>query len=294
MDENWITVEISLSTEAVEAVAGFLAEISPGGCMIEDVDKGFSMITVYCKNSEWDSIQKKLTDFLGNLGTFFPDIPEPGVSIEPLKSENWALAWQDGFEMIKVGSKLMIAPPWDIPKKRSRRSLVVIEPAEAFGTGTHETTQGCLLLLEQAVDKIVHEGKSFSFLDAGCGSGILALCAARLGADDITAIDIDPVAVVSARKNLEMNAMEKTVDIRVSDLNGISGTFDVVTANLDYTTLISNVTKLSGLFGRCLIVSGITNTQWRNLIVHFADAGLKCIDELHEKEWATGLFVHTE
>ena len=294
MDDNWITIEIFLSTEAVEAVAGFLAEISPSGCIIDDVDDGFSMITVYCKNSEWGLIKKKLTEFLRNLVTFFPDISEPRVSIESLKTENWALAWQESFKRMEVGSKLMIAPPWDIPKKLSGRSLVVIEPAEAFGTGTHETTQGCLILLEQAVDKIVQELKSFSLLDAGCGSGILALCAARLGVDHITAIDVDPVAVASAIKNRELNAPGKTVDIRVSDLNGISNNFDIVTANLDFMTLINNVTKLSDLFKRCLIVSGITNTQWPKLIANFADAGLKCIDELHNKEWATGLFVHTE
>ncbi|MFH0958881.1 MAG: 50S ribosomal protein L11 methyltransferase [Pseudomonadota bacterium] len=292
MFEYWVTVRISVSNCAADSVASFLSDIGSRGCLTEDTDTKASDITAYFPNLEWNLLEKKLFDFLENLEIFFPGIPKPKVFTEPLKSENWAVAWQDRFKRLKIGSKLIIAPPWDLPKKSTQRLVVVIEPAEAFGTGTHETTQSCLVLLEQAIDHLVAAEKPFSFLDVGCGSGILALAAARLGAKIVKAIDCDSVAVSSAVKNAVLNRLENSIAIEVLDLGKVSGSYDLVAANLDFMTLMGNLEKLAGLFTKGFILSGITKDQWTSLILNLAEMDLTCIREIKRNEWATGLFIH--
>jgi len=292
MFEQWTTVEILVSNYAVDSVASFLSDNGSRGCLTEDIDTKLAKITAYFTNQEWELLKNEIVDFLRNLKIFFPGISEPILSTKGLKNENWAVVWQDRFKKIKIGSKLMIAPPWDTPKKSSQRLLVVIEPAEAFGTGTHETTQGCLVLLEQAVDNIVCEKKPFSFLDVGCGTGVLAMAAVRLGATIVKAIDTDFVAVESALKNFGLNGLEDSIDIEVLDLGKVSGFYDLVAANLDFITLMGNAEKLSALFKKFLIVSGITKAQWKSLDVNFVKMGLKCVRQIQKNEWASGLFVH--
>ncbi len=292
MFEQWTTVEILVPNYAVDSVASFLSDNGSRGCLTEDIDTKLAKITAYFTNQEWELLKNEIVDFLRNLKIFFPGISEPILSTKGLKSENWAVAWQDRFKRIKIGSKLMIAPPWDMPKKRSQRLLVVIEPAEAFGTGTHETTQGCLVLLEQAVDNIVSEEKPFCFLDVGCGTGVLAMAAVRLGATIVKAIDADFVAVESALKNFGLNGLEDSIAIEVLDLGKVSGSYDLVAANLDFITLMGNAEKLSALFKKFLIVSGITKAQWKSLDVNFVEMGLKCVQQIRKNEWASGLFVH--
>jgi ribosomal protein L11 methyltransferase len=292
MFEPWITVEISVSNYAVDSIASFLSDMGSKGCVVEDIDTETNKITVYFKDQEWELLKNKIAGFLKNLNSFFPGIPQPVLSVEPLKSENWAVKWQDRFTRIKIGAKLMVAPPWDLPNKRSQRLLVIIKPAEAFGTGSHETTQSCLVLMEQAIDNIVSEEKQLSFLDVGCGSGVLALAAARLGAHNVTAIDTDPVAVKSALKNFVLNKLENSISVEVSDLSKISAFYDLVAANLDFLTLIGNAEKLALLFRKGLIVSGITRSQWKSLNDNFVELGLKCVRQIKKKEWVSGLFVH--
>jgi len=292
MSEQWITLEIEVSHKAEDSVTSFISDIIPEGCLIQDSSLGRVKIVTYLKNDDWTLCHEKIEHFLMDLRGFFPDIPEPEITTSALKYENWATAWQDKFKPLRVGSRLIIAPPWDRPKRLGGRVPIIIEPAEAFGTGTHETTQGCLVLMEQALDKIVSDSRGCSLFDIGCGSGIISIAAYKLGACPVTAIDNDPKAVESAKQNSLLNDVGEAIEIKITNLDSINGIADVVVANLDFLTLTKYAEKISKMFQECLIVSGVTQKNWSELKERFQEAGLHCLTEIVGREWGAGLFVH--
>ncbi len=291
MSEQWITLEIEVARKAEDSVTSFISDIIPEGCLIQDSNAGKVMIVTYLKKDDWALCHEKLEHFLKDLHFFFPDIPESKIKTSILKYENWATAWQDKFKPLRVGSKLIIAPPWDRPKRLGGRVLIIIEPAEAFGTGTHETTQGCLTLMEQALDKIVSFSRGRSLIDIGCGSGIISIAAYKLGASPVTAVDNDPKAVESARKNSLLNDVGQAIEIKEMNLDSINGVTDVVVANLDFPTLTKYAEKISKMFREYLIVSGVTQKTWTELKETFQDVNLRCLTEIVGREWGAGLFV---
>src|SRR5215467_15449837 len=125
------------------------------------------------------------------------------IEIAPLLEEAWASAWQQSFPPHAVGRLLWIAPPWEKMDAPGRVS-VIIEPGRAFGTGHHGSTEGCLVLLEEALER----EPGAAVLDVGTGTGILAIAALKLGAAAVLAIDVDPDAVAAARVNASRNGCE--------------------------------------------------------------------------------------
>ena len=292
MPETWITLEIEVSNQASDSVSNFLLDIGAGGCVIEDLNLDLVKVVGYLKTEQWQASKEKTETFLKSLKVFFPFIQEPVIHVIPLKQENWAIAWQDRFKPMKIGVRLIVAPPWDQPAETENKIVIIIEPAEAFGTGTHETTQGCLILLEQTIEKVVRESRGCSVLDIGCGSGILALAAVKLGAAPVIAVDSDPVAVDSAKKNADLNGVAELIEIKLSSLAQLSRRADVVTANLDFRSLVDGAPKLAELSRKYLIISGVTRTDWDEMKTTFRGTGMKLEKEIVDKEWGSGLFSH--
>lgn len=194
---------------------------------------------------------------------------------EPVPDTDWTQAWRAQLEPVTVGA-LTIAPPW---LAEPSPDTVVIEPAQAFGTGHHETTVGCLAALQEL------DLTGRSVLDAGTGSGVLAVAAARLGAAEVVACDIDPVAVDAARTNTADNGVEVTViegDVAIVGRRR----FDVIVANLDTSALswaaASLVRHLAD--GGTLIAAGISRERRDEAMVALADAGLTTLDRPGD-EW---------
>lgn len=143
-------------------------------------------------------------------------------SVDALEEQNWVQLTQAQFDPIRVSEHLWIVPSWhDAPDPAAIN--LVLDPGMAFGTGSHPTTRLCLEWLERNVD----EGDSL--LDYGCGSGILAIAAARLGAGEVSGVDIDPQAVVAAKANAERNAV---VARFVDSADMLVGEYDLVVANI--------------------------------------------------------------
>ncbi len=292
MSEQWITLEIEVSHKAEDSVTSFISDIIPEGCLIQDSMPGTVKIITYLKNDDWTLCHEKIEHFLMDLRGFFPDIPEPEITTSVLQYENWATVWQDNFKPLRVGSRLIIAPPWDRPKRLGGRVPIIIEPAAAFGTGTHETTRGCLALMEQALEKVVADSRRCSLFDIGCGSGIISIAAYKLGAFPVTAIDNDPKAVESAKKNSLLNDVGEAIEIKETNFDSITDIADVIVANLDFLTLTKYAGKISKMFRECLIVSGVTKGNWSELKERFQETGLYCLTEIVGREWGAGLFLH--
>jgi len=179
---------------------------------------------------------------------------------------------------VRVGERLLVAPPWDVPPADGREVLV-IEPGMAFGTGQHATTRGCL----EAIECAVAAGPVRSALDVGTGSGILALALARLGVARVVAVDTDAAVLPLARANLVRNGADDVVLVG-GPVTALRGVFDLVLANLLAEALVAEASRLVHTVapGGRLVLSGILADQvdavcgaypgWRVSATHAEDA----------------------
>jgi len=194
-----------------------------------------------------------------------------GVSWIDVSPQNWENSWKDHFSRKVFSEKLAIAPPWE-----AQEGDVVLEPGIAFGTGEHPTTASCL----EAIAMWAQEG--LTCLDVGCGSGILALGAAKLGMEAI-GIDIEEQAIISAKENAETNGFE--IDFSQTDIAEIEAQFDIVVANLYAEVLVA----LSADIQRCLkkggklALAGILTTKQSLVLAAFSS--LQVLRKKEEGDW---------
>lgn len=199
---------------------------------------------------------------LGNACTL-AGLPEiPAFSVETVEEQNWVQLTQSQFDPIRVSERLWIVPSWHQSPDPDAINLI-LDPGMAFGTGSHPTTRLCLEWLERNVTP------HCSVLDYGCGSGILAIAAARLGAERVAGVDIDPQAVEAARANAERNAVVATF---ADSAQPVAGEYDVVVANI-----LSNPLRVLApaicahvRSGGCLALSGILREQAGEIIDIYA------------------------
>lgn len=198
------------------------------------------------------------------LAVRVPDLPVEG-SWEAVVERDWHAEWQERLEPVDVGC-LRIAPPW-----KAQPGDIVIEPAQAFGTGHHETTTGCLTALCE------RDVRGRSVLDVGTGTGVLAITAARLGAGPVVAVDTDPLAVAAAGANAKLNAAD--VSVRHGSIEVAAGCYDVVLANLDTATLARLAPALAARLARsgCLIASGVSLERGADVITALSATGLEVL-----------------
>jgi len=287
-EQQWVTFEVILDPCMVDAVANFFHERQASGVVLEERDSERSVVTAYVPQDKWQVASGEITAYLAHLREVFPDAAEPELKTAPLKTENWATAWQADFRPLAIGRKLLVTPPWIKPEPHGRITIV-IEPAEAFGTGTHETTQGCLELLEEAIEEFTDAGQDFTVLDVGCGSGILAIAAAKLGAREVRAVDTDPVAVESARKNVILNGVAQKIVLECLSAQDVKEPADIVAANLDPKTLRTNKAQLVNLFASSLVISGVPLEEWESIKKEFLAEGTFLKKEVVRTEWGSGL-----
>jgi ribosomal protein L11 methyltransferase len=197
----------------------------------------------------------------------------------------WATLWMKRFGPFRVGRRFLIVPPWKRAAEPGRTTIVV-QPAQAFGTGHHPTTAGALRALESIV--IAHAPKSI--LDAGTGSGILAIAAALLGhrSAEMIAIDIDPTALENARANAHLNGVEKSIRFSSVPLASIHRHFDLIMANILSGTLIELAPHLKRIVapGGRLILGGFLADEADEVLIHYRSP-LRCLSRKTHRGWTT-------
>jgi ribosomal protein L11 methyltransferase len=286
---EWITLTVKLHPDMADVVANFCHEHGARGVVIDDDDELLTIITAYFPEESWDAVHQDFYDYMDRLCELFIGVNRPVVQIERLKQENWAIAWKDNFHSIAIGKSLLVTPPWLQPDPQGRH-VIVIDPAEAFGTGTHETTQGCLELLEQAMEELKALSHDIRVLDVGCGSGILSIAARKLGATHVLGVDNDPIAIEAAWHDAELSHVSDGINFQCLDLLDGLESADIVTANLDTMTLMAHQEKLIGLARVFLILSGVPLDQWDDLRASFLAQNLTFVNELTRQAWGCGLF----
>ncbi|MCG0274762.1 MAG: 50S ribosomal protein L11 methyltransferase [Thermosediminibacteraceae bacterium] len=300
---KWMEIKVKTSTEAIEAIANIFYEAGAAGVVIEDpkdllnrdkdawdyveipegIDFEQAMVTGYLPESEkMNELLQEISRRISELPKFGLDLGSGEMEISFVEESNWADAWKAYYQTVHVGEKLVIKPSWLDYEPKTGEVVIELDPGMAFGTGTHETTVMCLELLE----KYVRKGQTV--IDVGCGSGILSIAAAKLGAKKVLAIDKDEVAVKVARENIERNGMGQTVEvIKGEGLKGVEIKADIIVANIIADVIIDlafpavTTLKENGLF----ISSGIIQSKKDAVRRALEGAGFIVTEEVEKGDW---------
>lgn len=285
---------MDVDPELAEAVSEVLARTLPGGVVIESTaieanaeDEGRAVgplrVMGYIPvDKQLENNRNEIEQNLRYLGLIQP-IPAP--QYETIQDQNWMEAWKQHYRPLTVGERLLIVPAWMQPEAGGRVPIR-IEPGMAFGTGVHPTTQLSLQLIERYVQP------GHSVIDVGCGSAILAIAAAKLGAKRVVAVDIDAIALDNARYNAELNQVNIEIgEGSVAEL--LAGSFSLQRADVVVANILAPV--LTSLLGQglkelikpngVLILSGILAEQEPALHAALMAAGLHVAEEGRIQDW---------
>ncbi|MEO2154128.1 MAG: 50S ribosomal protein L11 methyltransferase [Aquificota bacterium] len=205
------------------------------------------------------------------------------VPFELIKKEKFQYKdWKEYYQPIEVGKSIVIIPPWEDKEKWKDKTVLIIKPGKAFGTGLHESSRLCLKLFEET------NLKDKRVLDVGCGSGILSLYCAKEGASEVLAVDIDPFAVEETQENALLNGLEnriKTMKVSPSDLKE-KRPFDVVVANLEIHIFREVLKDIVPKIGQKAIFSGIYKTRELIEFLQLLEKyNLKPVKVIEENNW---------
>ncbi|HEC22073.1 MAG TPA: 50S ribosomal protein L11 methyltransferase [Chloroflexi bacterium] len=292
---DWIEVSVKVDGEGAEAVADALRRYVHQGVAIEqlvpgeawddeDLPSGPLMVRAYFPADERaPTTRRQIEEALYYLSRLYPRIPAP--AFRTVKEEDWAEAWKQHYHPIRVGKRLLIKPAWVDVESQPDDIVIEMDPGMAFGTGTHPTTQLCLM----ACEWLARQG--MTAIDLGTGSGILAIAAARLGCYRVLARDIDEVAVRVARENVRRNGVEKQVVVQQGSLEGLLTTsrhFDLGMANLTAKIIIRLAGEGLGHLiwpGGKFVFSGLIEEQEPEVTAALEAIDLEVIDRRQMGEW---------
>jgi ribosomal protein L11 methyltransferase len=206
-------------------------------------------------------------------------------SVHFLPRQDWLSLWREGFDGFPLGERFYVLPSWK-PAPQTERLVLRIDPERAFGTGTHETTRLCLRLLERYVRA------GMRAVDAGAGTGILAMAAARLGASQVTALECDPEAAACTRANVRRNGLSERIQVLGSAIAETEvAPVDFVVANLSQPTLLMELARLASWLrpGGVLVLSGLLVDQGESIAAH-AGPALTLRERAEDGEWLALVF----
>jgi ribosomal protein L11 methyltransferase len=250
-----------------ERAMGEAWEAGVVGLEQRDAAEGAVLLILYAPVAQGDAVREALQRALAGAAEVTPPVPEPEV--------DWSTAWRSGLKAIEISPRLVVRPPFAEFEPRPGQACVVIEPGQAFGTGSHDSTRLALELLD-ALERGRIEGART--LDVGCGSGVLALAALALGAGHALGFDLDPLAVQAAAANARSNGRELHFQLFTGPLEAITGLqFDLVLVNLLRTELLplsSGLARLTGS-GGTLIASGLLASERAEACARFEATGFR-------------------
>ena len=305
MEGTWIEIRVITKSEALEPVSGIFYGLDCKGVAIEDPNdilereqgpltwdfadinvlehKG-EVAVVKAYFSEEDNIEeviKYINEKMEELKDLGIDTGIAKVESEKMYEEDWANNWKKYYKPTKIGERIVVKPIWEEYEAKENELVLELDPGMAFGTGTHETTRMCI----QALDKYVK--KDSTVFDVGCGSGILAIAAAKLGAKMAVGVDLDPVAVESAKENVGFNNLDNIQILYGNLVEVIDGKADIVVANIIAEVIciltedVKRVLKEDGYF----ITSGIIHDRVDMVTKKLEETGFEVVEINKDGEW---------
>lgn len=308
---DWIEITISTNTEGADIVSEALLRQGAVGTQI--IDRA-DVPDPSKPNGFWELIDPKMIDEmpedvqvkawfesvealrgLENCLKALPgltgmDLGTLAVSQQGVQEQDWSECWKQYYKPFRAGKHLVIKPSWENWNAAPGDLIIELDPGMAFGTGTHETTAMCVEMIE----KHYHGGK---VLDVGTGSGILAIAAARLGADSVLGVDIDPMAVRVAKENVEKNGLSREIDIRQGDLvaglENVRCEFAVANILADVIALLAAPLKAHLTANATFVCSGILKEREQDVVDVLTKNGYQLFDRMQKGDWVA-LAAHLE
>jgi ribosomal protein L11 methyltransferase len=291
--ETWIEVRVLVPARMQEEASLFLTDFSGRGVIIEEenVPAGGVVIRAYFRPEEYGAWERQeMQDYLKRLGNY--ELYPLGLEVRQVAEEDWAEAWKAHFKPLKVTANLVIRPPWEEYAAQPGETVITIYPGMAFGTGRHASTLLCLKALEQVwEEQPPRAGSPWQVLDVGTGTGILALAAARYGAE-VLAIDLDPEAVVAALENVRLNNLMDRVWVEETPLTSLRQQFGLILANITAPDLLQLAEALTArlLNEGVLIISGFLAEDALRLSARYQGLGLHQTGFLTQEDWGALIF----
>lgn len=303
---KWSEISIHTTNEAIEPISNILHEAGASGVVIEDPfelakervdqfgeiyqldpqdypDEGVIIKAYIHVNSFLAETVDGIKEAINGLTLHNIDIGKNKVSIIEVNEEDWATAWKKYYHPVKISERFTIVPTWEeYTPVNSDELIIELDPGMAFGTGTHPTTVMCIQALERTVKK------GDRIIDVGTGSGVLSIAGAMLGAEKISALDLDQVAVTTAKKNIELNHVQEIVEVSQNNLlEGIVEQVDGIVANIlaevivRFTDDAAKIVKKDGYF----IASGIIQQKKQDVKDALTKAGFEITETLLMEDW---------
>jgi ribosomal protein L11 methyltransferase len=274
---DWFALDVDLEPDAREAVEYALMEAGALGTETCEGSGGLLRTTGYFQQTPGrERVRAELLEALRIYN--LPSSSVRDMNFRPVADRDWLEEWKRNWQPVETG-RFIVAPPWSQLDQSHNRIVIRIEPGMAFGTGTHETTRLCLAAIERYFS-------GNGFLDVGTGTGILAIAAAKLSTDAIiTACDIDDEAVEIARANATANGVGNRINFLVGSIDDITGSADLVCANLTADVIIPLLPSLTALTCGRLVLSGILETQKDAVVERLSECGVSDVEITQDGEW---------
>ena len=295
-DVSWVEVSFAVNGELAEAIAENISRYVSNGVVVEsgvDYKNGYDPgtpkddVRVYGYipvDSELEDTKRRINEAIWHLSQIQP-IPEPVY--RTIEDQDWMESWKKNYRPIPVGQRVIIVPVW-LESPDPTRVPVKIDPSMAFGTGTHPTTQLCL----EMIDRYIQPGQTF--IDVGCGSGILSIAALKLGASHALCVDVEKASVISTGKNARNNDVEASIETGLGSVQGIlENKFSlrhapVVAVNIIAPIILQlfndGLAELVESPGK-LLLSGILEGQSSEIEEAARKSDLRLIHKLQQEDW---------
>ncbi len=268
--------------ETADPISSFLTDLGSNGVWFKPAGTNTAVVAYLSDESNAKGVEESILRYLDELKELGLPVEESEVDLRTIEARNWAEECKKGFQPIFATRDIVILPDWDTSEFPGN-IVIRIKPGMAFGTGDHATTQLCIRALSRLVkpeDRI---------LDVGCGSAILSIVSARLGASYALGLDIDQDALENARENLALSDAGDVVEVRLGTANPGIGQeqFDLAVANINRVEIVESYDKIEALVkgGGVLIFSGIPDAEEGYMTDFFKRQKLTEIEVTRQGEW---------
>jgi ribosomal protein L11 methyltransferase len=284
---TWIEMSLTTTPAVAELAAARLEELGCQGAVLGEIPAAAPPSAEVTLKGYWSPAWGDVQPLVDGLHQVVAGAAAAGlitgsgtVSLKEIAEESWAHSWKQYFHPMRIGRHFIVAPTWEPAEVGPGDHLIALDPGMAFGTGQHGTTQLCLAWLEDL------PAAGHSLLDVGTGSGILAIGAAQLGFAPLVACDTDPLAVTVTAENLELNGVTG-VTLIVGGLDAVSGTYDVVVANILAEVIIELAPQWAPVMnpGAHLVCSGIITRKADDVAAALRQHGLDVLERRDQGEW---------
>jgi ribosomal protein L11 methyltransferase len=302
---KWLKIEIVASGELMDALGNFITETGAQGVFQESPPPLFpddiveeaeapaceTIKAYFPQDVRSEKRVAAVKNYLKSLSEIFSNLPAPILTTEIIADLDWGEQWKKYFKPIRVSSNIIVKPTWERYTPSSRDIVIDIDPGMAFGTGQHASTRMCIEALE---DIIMKDCKvvNWKVLDIGCGTGILGITAAKLGAQDVICLDNDPQAIEIAKENAVINLVSNHLQIVNEDATVINEKRNLIIANLTSKLLLKlrkHLIKLLEPEGY-LIISGMIEQDMSEIEDNFSVFPLTQNRKITDKEWVCYIF----